>query len=254
MSLKKNKYPILEYDTDFEAIVMPGADKPALPEKCVVTFSDYAERYAEQVNAQICFEFVSCTRIFTIYTCTYNGHPVCFCDAPAGASAATQLVDFLFLSGVTQLIASGSCGTLIDIAENEILIPVKALRAEGTSYHYLEPDRFVNLNTSAIVAIEQALNKASITYRKCITWSTDGFFRETRKIVQYRKEEGCQVVEMECSALASCAQFRKRIFGQILFSGDSLADTEKHDQRNWGMSSIEQVFRASLEAVTLIKG
>ena len=35
-----------------------------------------------------------------------------------------------------------------------------------------------------------------------MTWSTDGFYRETPDKVVYRIEEGCSVVEMECASLA----------------------------------------------------
>jgi uridine phosphorylase len=250
MTLHKNRYPILEYDSDTRAVIMPDTDIPArLPDKGVVTFSNYARQYARQVQAKIHSEFVSVTKIFKIYITEYEGHNLCFCDVPAGASAAVQLVDYLFFGGVTRLIASGSCGTLIDLPENEILIPVRALRDEGASYHYLKADRFIDLHPKAIAAIEQALNKAGRSYRKCTTWSSDGFFRETKKMVDYRKKEGCQVVEMECSALAACARFRKGIFGQILFSGDSLAHTAKHEQRNWGAASVKTAFQLSLDAV-----
>ena len=53
-------------------------------------------------------------------------------------------------------------------------------------------------------------------------------------MVQYRREEGCKVVEMECSALAACARFRKILFGQILFTADTLADAENYDARGLG--------------------
>ena len=43
---------------------------------------------------------------------------------------------------------------------------------------------------------------------------------------EYRKAEGRSVVEMECSSLAACAQFRNIIFGQFLFTADSLDNTE----------------------------
>ena len=171
---------------------------------------------------------------------------------PLGASASVQIVDHLFLSGVSKIIASGSCGTLIDIPENEMLVPVKALRDEGVSYHYLKPARFINLNKRAVQAIEQALINANLNFEECVTWTTDGFFRETKQMIEYRKSEGCQVVEMECAAIAACAEFRNCIFGQILFSGDSLANAEKHDQRNWGASSIEKAFKLSLDAVIQI--
>ena len=61
----------------------------------------------------------------------------CLCAAPLGAPAAAQLMDFLISCGCKKIISTGSCGVLTDLAENEFLIPVKALRDEGTSYHYL---------------------------------------------------------------------------------------------------------------------
>lgn len=43
--------------------------------------------------------------------------------------------------GCRKIIAVGSCGVLTDIEENAFLVPVKALRDEGTSYHYLPAAR-----------------------------------------------------------------------------------------------------------------
>ncbi len=53
-------------------------------------------------------------------------------------------------------------------------------------------------------------------------------------MVEYRKAEGYSVVEMECASLASCAEFRNIVFGQLLFTADSLVNIESHDTRNWG--------------------
>ena len=68
-------------------------------------------------------------------------------------------------------------------------------------------------------------------------------------MVNYRKQEGCQVVEMECSALTACAQLRGAVFGQILFTQDSLANVELHDDRNWGRDSFDKAMTIALEAV-----
>ena len=51
-------------------------------------------------------------------------------------------------------------------------------------------------------------------------------------MVQYRKEEGCQVVEMECSALAACAKFRKVTWAMLLFQPillQTLINTKKEN-------------------------
>lgn len=89
-------------------------------------------------------------------------------------------------------------------------------------------------------------------YQEVITWSTDGFFRETKEKVEYRKSEGCSVVEMECSALSACATFRKATWGMILYTADSLADVDKYDERHWGGNAYEYALTLCLDAVLAI--
>lgn len=86
-------------------------------------------------------------------------------------------------------------------------------------------------------------------YQEVITWSTDGFYRETKEKVAYRKREGCSVVEMECSALAACLAFRGADWGMILYTADSLADVEQYDARNFGGSAYEYALMLCLDAV-----
>lgn len=57
-------------------------------------------------------------------------------------------------------------------------------------------------------------------------------------------------VEMECAALAACAQFRKIDFAQILFTADSLADINKHDNRNWGKESHRTSLEVGMKILT----
>lgn len=86
-------------------------------------------------------------------------------------------------------------------------------------------------------------------YQEVITWSTDGFYRETKNKISYRKSEGCSVVEMECSALAACAAFRNVNWGMILYTADSLANVDKYDQRNLGGNAYEYALILCLDAV-----
>ena len=89
-------------------------------------------------------------------------------------------------------------------------------------------------------------------YTECVTWTTDGFFRETRDMVAYRMSEGCEVVEMECAALAACAKFRGAKFGQLLFTADSLANVDDYDAREWGQGSLEKAMGLCLEVASAL--
>ena len=76
--------------------------------------------------------------------------------------------------------------------------------------------RYMEIQAEAIAAIEQVLEARGIPYEEVVTWTTDGFYRETAEKVAYRKEEGCAVVEMECSALAAVAQLAWGFLGRIV--------------------------------------
>lgn len=103
-------------------------------------------------------------------------------------------------------------------------------------------DQLVELDLSGLLQLYNP-------YWEVKTWTTDGFYRETVEMVQYRKEEGCQVVEMECSALAACAKFRKVTWAMLLFSADTLADPHKYQEREWGKTSISIALELALDAV-----
>ena len=209
MSLIKNDIPILEYDTNSKAVIMPGhSTNFHFPERAVMLFMETEiDDYAMTNKCEI----------------------------------------------IGQVIATGCCGALVADNEGDFYIPTSALRQEGTSYHYLPPSREVMLNQSAINAIEKILINHKYNYQKCKTWTTDGFYRETKEMVEYRKEEGFSVVEMECASLAACAEFRNIVFGQLLFTADSLANIESHDTRNWGNNTFALAMNLAMDAVTEVQ-
>lgn len=104
-------------------------------------------------------------------------------------------MDCLIGYGAQEIITGGCCGALSNIEENVFRVPFKALRDEGTSYHYMKPSRFVEINKKAMKAIEKIVSKHGFEYYEVITWTTDGFYRETKEKVEYRKQEGCEVVK-----------------------------------------------------------
>ena len=227
MAIIKNEIPILEFDTEQTAVLNPTHENLGLnlPKKCVFAFlGAYIDEYASKSDTKQVSTFESATKHYPIYITKYKGEDIVLCQAPVGAAAATQILDWLIGYGVREVISAGSCGALEKFPESTFLVPNKALRDEGTSYHYAPPSRFVEISEKARKAIEETILEHSMKYQEVITWSTDGFFRETKEKVAYRKSEGCAVVEMECSALAACADFRgANIYFDIRINKDMYA-------------------------------
>ena len=250
--LIKNEIPILEYDDAPDAVINPDHEQLnlKLSERAVFAFlGDSVDTYCKEHHGEVVAYFESITKDYPLYLMKENGEEYCMIQAPAGAAAASQIMDWLISYGVKKIISAGSCGVLCDLKENVFLVPYKALRDEGTSYHYLPPSRFVEIPAETRIAIEAALGTNHLPYSEVITWTTDGFFRETKEKVAYRNSEGCPTVEMECSALASCAKMRNCLFGMILYTADTLADCENYDERGWGNDSKEIALRLCIEAV-----
>ena len=252
MAIIKNEIPILEFDTETTAVINPNHENLdlKLPEKCVFAFlSDYIDEYAGKTGAETVETYDSATKLFPIYVVNYKGEDIVLCQAPVGAAPATQIMDWLIGYGVRKIISAGSCGTLEPFPEGTFLVPEKALRDEGTSYHYAPPSRYMEINAAARKAIEETILDRGLKYREVLTWSTDGFYRETKEKVSYRKSEGCSVVDMECAALAACAAFRGVTWGMLLYTADSLADVENHEERNWGRHARGYALDLCLDAV-----
>ena len=251
MSIARNEIPILEYDDDPKGLIDPGHTERglSLPARCAFPFLGGAvDDFAEKYSAKIVGHFETMTKIFPVYEIVFRGEPLCLAQAPVGASAAAQFLDWLIAHGVRKIVSTGSCGALDDLAENRFLIPSRALRDEGTSYHYLPPARYVDLPLQAREAIKATLSAHGLPSLDVVTWTTDGFFRETKEKVAYRRAEGCSVVEMECAALAAVCALRGAQFGQLLFTADTLADPDRYDERNWGGESVGLALKLCMES------
>ncbi len=172
-----------------------------------------------------------------VYEVKINNQLITLCQAPVGASASTKFLDWLINYGVKQVLSVGNAGALDNLPENTMFVPQEAIRGEGTSFYYKESSKIIALDKNFVRRVENEIKNLGFQYEKGTTWTTDGFFRETPNQVLQAKKLGAKTVEMECSALAACAEFRNISFAQILFTADSLADMDNYDKRNWGHDS-----------------
>jgi purine-nucleoside phosphorylase len=250
-------YPILEFDPDPQAILNPGASGlfGKNPGRCVLCF--FMDVIQDLVGKG---ELVEVGRLGSemgpnpVYQYTRPGGDVLVFHPGVGAPLAGAFLDELVGAGVNRFIACGGCGVLesgSDVGHPFIL--TAAVRDEGTSYHYLPPGREVAAHPVAVAALEQACREHNLEYRLAKTWTTDGYYRETRARRALRLLEGCQVVEMEAAAFFAVAQFRGVTCGQIVYAGD-LVIPEGWDMRAWAdRGDIRRyMFQVAVDAALLL--
>lgn len=221
-----------EFDKDKKAILNPDAFFEPIkdyPETCLMFFpDDVFKKFVKKYKAKkIKFKDSDAG-----YKFKFNGKDFVVGHAPMGASACVMSMERFIKFGVKNFIYVGCCGCLDEALEEcSIILPTSAIRDEGTSYHYLPVSDEIKLDTKCVKVLEDVMKKNNLHYAKGKTWTTDGFYRETKAKTQKRKEQGAITVEMECSALATVAKFRGVKFAQILYGADSLAK-EEYDARS----------------------
>jgi uridine phosphorylase len=86
----------------------------------------------------------------------------------------------------------------------------RALRDEGTSYHYLPAAEFSHADGNLIAALEGAFAGISQPVKRGAVWTTDAPFRETAEAVEAMRSRGLLAVEMEAAALYAFAAARRK--------------------------------------------
>ena len=97
MGLIKNDIPILEYDTNDKAIIMPGHSTDFhFPERAVMLFMEQEiDDYVMANECEMIGQFITITKLFSVYKTVHNGVQLAICQAPLGGAAATQIMEQL---------------------------------------------------------------------------------------------------------------------------------------------------------------
>jgi uridine phosphorylase len=129
-----------------------------------------------------------------------------------GAPFAVLVAEQLFASGCRLLLSITSSGqvTMLGLPPYFILIE-RALRDEGTSYHYLPFDpEYAEADPALLEIAESALANIGDPVERGATWTTDAPYRETLEAVGAARAKGILAVEMEAAALYAFAEARRK--------------------------------------------
>lgn len=144
-----------------------------------------------------------------LYSFIHDGMAYGIIPHVVGASFAVLVAEELFVSGCQLLISMTSAGQIVPMGQPPYFVLIeKALRDEGTSYHYLPPSPYSLLDPILLACLDGAFDDAPVRVLRGATWTTDAPFRETEQAIDYARSEGILGVEMEASALYAFAQVK----------------------------------------------
>lgn len=129
-----------------------------------------------------------------------------------GASFAVLVAEQLFASGCQFLVSITSAGQIREMGQPPYIVVIdRALRDEGTSYHYLPPTQFAVADPALVDSLEWAVREAAnVAVYRGPSWTTDAPFRETATAIAMARERGILAVEMEAAALYAFAAAKRK--------------------------------------------
>jgi uridine phosphorylase len=213
---------------------LAAVDVPAL---CVLDpDGDIVRRLRETGGAQ---RFKSWPCYHTeLDTFVLAGHEIGIVGCVVGAPFAVLVAEELFASGCRFLLSITSAGQITPARADEpgsgrvsgartskelprwplaslasaagrppyFVIIDRALRDEGTSYHYAPAAEFAHADPRLVTAAKEALDDQGLHAVVGASWTTDAPFRETAAAIASARSKGVLAVEMEAAALYTLAQ------------------------------------------------
>ena len=247
---------LTQFDPARRAVINPEEHIPAVenfPETVVSIFSH------ELFNAIVTFlggrkiaESRDVDGYWPVYEVTYQGRRLAMYKARLGAPACVGCFEDVIAFGAKRIILLGNCGVLNrNIQDCGIIIPTRAIRDEGTSYHYAPPADFIEVNKQYIPEFKAVCEQFGYPYVEGTTWTTDAFYRETPAKIEARKAMGAICVEMECAAMQALCDWRGVEFFQFLYAGDNLDHSDWDPRSLSGTARLDDKQKIALLALEL---
>lgn len=144
-----------------------------------------------------------------LYTSLLADDTIGIIGCVVGAPFAVLVAEELFASGCRRLISLTSAGQIVPAGCPPYFVVIdRAMRDEGTSYHYAAAAAFAEADPRIIASVLPALSATGLPVFAGASWTTDAPFRETAEAVAAARAVGVLAVEMEAAALYAFARRR----------------------------------------------
>ncbi len=248
--------PILDHPTGDRAVFLPenllaraaamsGRQRSTIPRCCLLDFDGELvpvarERFGAKPSAAWpCFH----TKLLIIEA---DGIEMGLIGGTVGAPFAVLVAEQLIASGCRHIIGYSSAGAVAaDLSLPCLVVPDRALRDEGTSYHYLPPQAWVEARGRLPGTLARLAAACGLRVHRGSTWTTDAPYRETDAEITRHRANGILTVEMEAAALMALAETREAEIASLLHVTNAFA-TAENDFHKGPADINEKIIRCCL--------
>jgi uridine phosphorylase len=157
-----------------------------------------------------------------------------------GGPYAVLIAEQLASAGADLIIGLTSAGRVSpDLPVPCLVVVTSAIRDEGTSHHYLPPNKEIACPAPIVPLLERELAAIGWAIRSGKVWTTDAPYRETRQQLQGWSAEGVLAVEMQAASLFAFGTAR----GVAVASVAMVSNAVDHNGQQFDTGSKEDGLR-----------
>jgi uridine phosphorylase len=212
-----------------------GIGDEAVPEVCLLDFDgDLTDELVKLGEATHCAGWPCFhTAMWTIEV----GDIACgIIPRTIGGPYAVLVAEQLAACGVQAILGLTSAGRIDPtLALPAVVVASRAIRDEGTSYHYLPPSYSVWCKPAVVMALAEELGALGLTTRIGSVWTTDAPYRETAEQVERYRNDGVLAVEMQAASLFAFSARRSVPVGLVAH----LTNAPDHPDQNFDKGTLD---------------
>ena len=186
-----------------------------LPDVCVLDFDGditdalVAAREVRACEAWPCFHT-------SMWTLPVGGVRCGLIARTIGGPYAVLVAEQLAVCGVRVIVGLTSAGRVgSELPVPGLVVADRAIRDEGTSYHYLPASQTVEALPLLADALESEVTAVGLPVLRGLVWTTDAPYRETSEQLDRYARLGALAVEMQAASLFAFSAARKVAVGVV---------------------------------------
>ena len=214
-----------------------GLADSAIPEICVLDFdgdlTDWLAKMglSKPATGWACFHS-------SMQHVELDGTAIGIVDRTIGGPYAVLIAEQMLATGGKVIVGMTSAGRVApSLPVPSFVIPTRALRDEGTSYHYLAPSEFVKAPSDLSSRLARALEAVGVSVQRGPVWTTDAPYRETAEQIRRHASTGILAVEMQAASLFALGAARNAPIGVVAHVTNATdhegKDFDKGSERLW---------------------
>ncbi len=232
----KQSHPLFNHDLDASTAFSPESlveavrvdrclEPEPIPLVCILEFDGDLTDWLVSTGAAKPWKSWACFHT-AMFSLEVDGFTCGIVPRTIGGPYAVLVAEQMAVSGARVVLGLASAGRVNSaMPVPGIVVVTRAIRDEGTSYHYLPPAELVDAPPEVARLLESELQTQPLPVLSGIVWTTDAPYRETERQLADHANAGVLAVEMQAASLFAFSEARRFPVGMVAYVTNGVGQT-----------------------------